>query len=136
MSEATRRFTLSLLPDTLAIVRLEAAAAIPAWAMAGSFFSVTRTRDELSLVCEARQVPDGVAAQKGWRALKVHGPFALSEVGVMATLSTALASGGVSVFAIATFDTDYLLVSGQQLETAIGSLHRAGHSVELTSAQV
>src|SRR5437868_2692933 len=109
MSEASRQFTLSLLPETLAIVRLEAGAAIPAWVMGGSFFSVTRTHDELSLVCEAQRVPGRVAAQKGWRALKVHGPFALSEVGVLAALSTALASGGVSVFAIATFDTDYLL---------------------------
>jgi uncharacterized protein len=134
MSESTkesgRRFTLSVLPELLAIARLDAGATIPAWATSGPFFSVTRTADELSIVCEQARVPEGVKAQRGWRALKVHGRFDLSEVGVMAALSAALASEGVSVLAIATFDTDYLLVSGQQLKRAIEALRSAGHLVE------
>ena len=129
-SESGRRFRLSAMPHDLAIVRLEAGAAIPAWAMAGEFFSVTRTSDELSIVCDAGRAPNGVKAQRGWRALKVHGPFELSEVGVMAALSSALAAVGVSVFAIATFDTDYLLVNEQQLEAAIEALRNAGHEVD------
>ena len=134
MSESTResgrKFALSVLAEELAIAQLEAGAAIPSWAMAGRFFSVTRTADEVSIVCEAGRVPEGVKAQRGWRALKVHGPFDLSEVGVMAALATAVAQGGVSVFAIATFDTDYLLVSGEQLQVAIAALRKAGHEVK------
>jgi uncharacterized protein len=129
-SESGRRFSLSVLPELLAIAQLDAGATIPAWATTGAFFSVTRTTDELSIVCEQARVPEGVKAQRGWRALKVHGPFDLSEVGVMAALSAALASEGVSVLAIATFDTDYLLVSGQQLKRAIEALRSAGHLVE------
>jgi hypothetical protein len=121
---------LSVLPETLAIARLAAGAAIPSWAMAGGFFSVTRTANEVSIVCEAGQVPEGLKAERDWRALKVHGPFALSEVGVMAALATALAQGGISVFAIATFDTDYLLVSGEQLQAAIAALRNAGHEID------
>jgi len=130
VSEVSRRFTLSVLPETLAVARLDAAAAVPTWAMDGRFFSITRTADELSIVCEARRVPKDVRAERVFRGLQVHGPFALSEIGVMATLSTALAQARVSVFAIATFDTDYLLVSGEQLQAAIGALRRAGHRVE------
>lgn len=134
MSESTkesgRRFTLSVLPEKLAIARLDAGSAIPPWATAGGFFCVTRTAEEVSIVCEAGRVPEGVKAQQGWRALRVRGPFDLSEVGVMAALSTALARDGVSVLAIATFDTDYLLVSGEQLQVAIAALRNAGHRVE------
>ena len=130
MSEAGRRFTLSVLPETLAIAQLDGGATIPSWATAGGFFSVTRTHEELSIVCEMQRVPNGVAVDQGWRALKVHGPFALSEIGVLATLSGALAADRVSIFAIATFDTDYLLVSGGQLDAAIEALRRAGHTIE------
>lgn len=129
-SKRRRRFRLSVLPETLAIARLDPGAPVPAWAVSEKFFSVTRTADELSIVCQAGEVPDGVKAQRSWRALKVLGPFELSEVGVMAALSSALAVGGVSVFAIATFDTDYLLVSGEQLGAAIEALRKAGHEVE------
>jgi uncharacterized protein len=127
--QLSRRFRLSVLPDVLAIARLHPAAPIPSW-VGGEFFSVTRTTDELSIVFRAATVPEGVKAERGWRALKVHGPFALSQVGVLAALSSALAAAGVSVFAIATFDTDYLLVSGDQLRTATEALRRDGHNVE------
>ena len=134
MSNSSRRFDLSVLPDSLAIVRLSADATLPSWGTQGAFFSVTRTDDELSIVCIARQVPPGVAAETGWRALKVAGPFALSEVGVLATLATPLAKASVSLFVISTFDTDYLLVAEKQLRAAIAALTDAGHRVQKTSA--
>src|ERR1700757_1349131 len=105
MSESARRFDLSVLPDSLAIVRLSADATLPPWATQGEFFSVTRTCDELSIVCIARQVPPGLAAETGWRALKVAGPFALSEIGVLAALAAPLAKARVSLLVISTFDT-------------------------------
>jgi uncharacterized protein len=129
MTPPARLFRLSMLPVTFAIARMEARSPIPPWAVGEGFFSITQTADELSIVCDASRVPDAVKAETGWRALKVHGPFELSEVGVMATLCTALSTAGVSVFAIATFDTDYLLVSGEQLGAAIAALRKAGHEV-------
>lgn len=134
MSESTRRFDLSVLPDTLAIARLSVGATLPPWAAQGAFFSVTRTSDEVSIVCSARQIPPRVGAETGWRALKVAGPFALSEVGVLAALAAPLAKAHVSLFAISTFDTDYLLVSEKQLQAAIAALRDAGHRVEESSA--
>jgi len=129
MSESNRRFQLTVLPGFFAIVRLAADAPLPSWASAGDFFSVTRTSDELSVVCLANQVPSSLTAETGWRALKVHGPFALSEVGVLAALAAALAHAKVSFFAISTFATDYLLVNDKSLNAAVAALRAAGHSV-------
>jgi len=129
MSESNRRFQLTVLPGFFAIVHLAADAPLPSWASAGDFFSVTRTSDELSVVCLATQVPSSLASEMGWRALKVHGPFALSEIGVLAALAAALAHAKVSSFAISTFATDYLLVSDKSLNAAVAALRAAGHNV-------
>jgi len=129
MSESNRRFQLTILPGSFAIVRLAADAPLPSWASAGDFFSVTRTSDELSVVCLATQVPSSLTAETGWRALKVQGPFALSEIGVLAALAAALAHAKLSLFAISTFATDYLLVSDKSLNAAVAALRAAGHSV-------
>jgi len=130
MNEHNRLFTLTVLRETLAIVRLAADAAPPSWATSSEFFSVTRTSDELSVVCPADRIADSIAAERGWRALKVKGPFALSEVGVLAALTANLAASGVSLFAISTFDTDYLLVRREQLDNAVAALQSAGHRVD------
>lgn len=126
---ANRRFELMVLPEIFAIVRLAADAPLPLWAIEGDLFSVTRTSDELSVVCRANQVPSSLTAEMGWRALKVQGPFTLSEIGVLAALSAPLAQAKVSLFAISTFDTDYLLVSDKKLDAAIAALRAAGHAV-------
>jgi hypothetical protein len=134
MSRSKRRFDLTVLPGSFAIVHLAAAAPFPRWAVQGEFFSVTRTSDEVSVVCTADQVPKDVKAEAGWRVLKVKGPFALSEIGVLAALSASLAEAKVSLFAISTFDTDYLLVSQKQLLAAIAALRGAGHRIKESGA--
>jgi len=134
MSRSKRRFDLAVLPGSFAIVHLAAAAPFPRWAVQGEFFSVTRTSDEVSVVCTADQVPKDVKAEAGWRVLKVKGPFALSEIGVLAALSASLAEAKVSLFAISTFDTDYLLVSEKQLLAAIAALRGAGHRIKESGA--
>jgi hypothetical protein len=134
MSESNRRFELTVLSGSFAMVRMAADSPLPPWATDAEFFSVTRTSEELSVVCPAGRVPDGVIAETGWGVLKVKGAFALSEVGVLAALSTPLALANVSLFAISTFDTDYLLVSEKQLDAAIAALRSAGHRVEQSSA--
>lgn len=127
MTESARSFELLVLPGSFAIVRLAPDAPLPPWATAPDFSSVTRTSEELSVVCPANQVPTGVKVETRWRALKVKGPFALSEIGVLAALAAALAATKVNLFAISTFDTDYLLVSEKKLDSAIAALKAAGH---------
>lgn len=120
---------LSLLPGTFAVCRLEPDAAVPAWA-AGMFLSITRTTNELSIVCDQAVVPDGVRCERDWRCLKLAGPIPFTTVGVLASLVTPLADAGISVFAISTFDTDYVLVKVEQFEKAVEALRQAGHEVE------
>ena len=129
MAAATRHLELSLLPERFAISRLATDSPIPAWGTQGPFFSVTRTGDELSIVTELSRFPVGIHSQPGWRALRVHGPFVLSEIGVLAALATPLAEARISLFAISTFDTDYLLVASETLPAAVASLERAGHTI-------
>ena len=135
MSVAARHFELTLLPERFAISRLVADAPIPAWATQGSFFSITGTGDELSIVSELAFVPPGVHSQPGWRVLKVHGPFVLPEIGVLSALAAPLAAGKISLFAISTFDTDYLLVAAETLSAAIHALGQAGHTIHRSAAE-
>jgi hypothetical protein len=135
MAAATRCFELTLLAERFAISRLAANAPVPDWATQGSFFSVTRTGDELSIVSELSHVPVGVQSQPGWRVLKVHGPFVLSEIGVLSALAAPLAEAKISLFAVSTFDTDYLLVAAETLSAAITALGRAGHTIHRSAAE-
>jgi hypothetical protein len=120
---------LTLLPEPLAICRLAPDAPIPAWVVPRAFFSVTRTGDELSVVCASDDVPSDAVAERGWRALKLIGPFDLKLVGILVGVAAPLAAAGVSVFPIATYDTDYLLVQQDRLATALDALLAAGHTV-------
>ncbi len=135
MSVAARHFELTLLPERFAISRLVADAPIPAWATQGPFFSVTRTGDELSIVSELSRVPVGVQSQPGWPVFKVHGPFVLSEIGVLSALAAPLAEAKISLFAVSTFDTDYLLVAVETLPAAIHALGQAGHTIHRSAAE-
>lgn len=135
MAAATRHLELSLLPERFAISRLAADSPIPDWATQGPFYSLTRTGDELSIVTELSRVPVGIQSQLEWRALKVHGPFVLSEIGVLAALATPLAEAKISLFAISTFDTDYLLVASETLPAAIAALERSGHTIYGSKAE-
>jgi hypothetical protein len=105
------------------------------WALrASSFTSVTRTTDELSVVCATDRVPPlpadaRVARADGWRALKVVGPFAFTEVGVLLQVAAPLAAAEIGILAMATFDTDYVLVQEAQLGRAVAALRAAGHTV-------
>ena len=123
------QFTLSILPEVFAVCRLSPDTPIPAWA-AGGFLSLTRTAEELSIVCAQAQVPDSVKSEKGWRCLKVAGPLDLSLMGILAALTAPLAQAQIAIFAISTYDTDYLLVKEKDLEQAVHVLNQAGHSIQ------
>jgi hypothetical protein len=130
-----KELNLLILAETLAICRLEKDAAVPDWAMTGSFVSTTRTAEELSIVCPQIQVPAGAKREGGWRCIKVRGPLDFSLTGILASLTTPLAKAGISVFAISTYDTDYLLVKEENLEKAIEILVKKGHRVKKNSSE-
>jgi hypothetical protein len=110
-------------PGEFAVVRLPPASPVPEWAAApASFCSITRTGDELSVVCPASLVPAGARAERGWAMLKLAGPFPFTATGVLASVLAPLARAGISVFAVSTFDTDYVLVKRDDLARAIGAL--------------
>ncbi|RME51034.1 MAG: ACT domain-containing protein [Caldilineae bacterium] len=121
--------TLSVLEGEFAVCRLEGEAPIPGWATGHSFFSVTRTPEELSIVCPAASVPPGLRAERGWRCLKVHGPLDFGQTGILHALAEPLAGAGISIFALSTYDTDYLLVKAGDLPAAMAALRGAGHRI-------
>jgi hypothetical protein len=119
--------------ETFSICRLERNATIPEWALTGEFSSITRTAQELSIVCPQGQVPSGIQKQDGWRALRVEGPLDFSLTGVLASLTEPLAKEGISIFAVSTYDTDYLLVKEEQLNKAIQTLQEEGFEIRESS---
>ena len=119
------RLTLSLLLETLAVARLPASAALPGWIdWSDPFVSVSRTRDELSVVCPEARVPEDAQAERGWRGFKVEGPLDFALTGILARLAVPLAEAGISIFAMSTYDTDYLLVRTAELDAATAVLRR------------
>lgn len=122
---------LSLLPEQLTVCQLAPDASIPAWtAGSASFLSITRTPEELSIVCPASLVPDSVKQVSGWRAFKVEGPLDFSLTGVLSSLAGPLAQAGLSIFTLATYNTDYVLVKADQVGAATKALQAAGHVVK------
>jgi hypothetical protein len=119
---------LELVPGEFSIWRLDADAPAPS-IDSGSFLSVTRTEDELSIVSLTVDVPDGAKAEPGWRCLKLEGPLPFDMTGVLATLSTALAEAGVPIFVVSTYNTDYLLVKANDIEKARSTLLGKGHVI-------
>ncbi len=113
--------------EQLAVCRLSDATPWPTPPDDGSFFSVTRDRAELTLVCEVHAAPAGAEVVAGWRSLRVVGPLDFAAVGVLASLSSALADARVSLYAVSTFDTDHLLVREVDLAAAVDALEAAGH---------
>jgi hypothetical protein len=122
---------LTLIPvaGTFAVCKLSPHAPLPLWAASGSFFSITRTTEELSVVCHQDAVPHSVRCERGWRCLRVGGALDLSLVGVLASLVGPLAAASLSVFVLSTFDTDFVLVKEQDYEPAMEVLSQSGHSI-------
>jgi len=118
---------LMLLEEELSVCKLrEGAPSAPGT----GFYCLCCTAAERSLVCPSREAPpDALAREDGWRALGVAGPLDFSLVGVLAELSGRLARAGVSIFAVSTFDTDYLLVKERDLSRALEALRAAGHEI-------
>jgi uncharacterized protein len=129
MLNRSRRLSLVLLPDSMAICRLPPSDPLPAWATGAAWWSITRTPDELSIVCPEAAVPREIAASRGWSALRFEGPVPLDQTGILASVTAPLAAAHVSLFSVGTYDTDYVLVPAAQRNAAIAALEGAGHKV-------
>jgi hypothetical protein len=121
---------LDALAIRLAVCRLDPRSEVPSWVNRSTVFtSVTRTADELSVVCPYDDAPAGIPIEGPWRAFRVKGPIVMTLIGVIAALANPLADAGISIFAISTYDTDYVLVHEPDFDAAVGALTRAGHVV-------
>jgi uncharacterized protein len=117
------------LNDTYIISRLGPSAVVPDWAMKGGFASITRTADELSIVCPIQNVPEGMKSGPHWVCFKLEGPFPFSQTGVLLSFIQPLSNSGIPIFAISTFDTDYVLIQEEFGGTGLRRLQDVGHQL-------
>jgi hypothetical protein len=122
------KLTLAIFPNLFAICRLDPDGFIPHWALLGDFVSLTRTNTELSIICPQENVPEDALAERGWRCIKADGSFDFSVSGVHASLALPLAEAQISTLAVATYDTDHILVKDEELDHAVQVLKQVGHS--------
>jgi hypothetical protein len=121
---------LEVLPDTLAICRLPADAVVPSWATGqATFLTISRTSEELSITAVQSTIPPGTRCERDYRALRVRGTLPPDLVGILLSIADPLARAGLAIFAISTYDTDYVLVKGRDLPAALEALRTAGHDV-------
>ncbi|MGE5416183.1 MAG: ACT domain-containing protein [Acidobacteriota bacterium] len=130
MTNSCQQLVLVQVPGTFAVCRLSTDEPIPKWVLKLSgFFSITRSADELSVLCPEVHVPGNVKYEGEFSCLKVQGPLDFSMFGVMAALVVPLADAEISIFAVSTFDTDYLLVKQRDLKSAVQVLQSVGHKI-------
>lgn len=123
------RVKLRLLDGAYGVARLSVDASIPAWADGAGFLSISRTDDELSVVCRQERIPDDVQADTGWNCLKLQGPFAFDETGIVLSVIEPLSTNDIGIFVVSTFDGDHLLVKSNDLKKTVDLLANAGHSL-------
>ncbi len=128
MTTTVEGLDLALLPGRFAVGRLAADQPLPA-DPGGVLFALSRSADELSVLAEEGRTPPGARVESGLRALRVAGPLDFSLTGILAALTAPLAEAGVPIFALSTYDTDYLLVPERALAQAVNALESAGHRV-------
>jgi hypothetical protein len=121
--------TFRQLPDRYVVCRLAPDAPMPTWIPKGSLVSITRTQDELSIVCPEPVTPPNVKCETGWTALKLEGPFPFTLTGVLSSFLVPLAENKIPIVAVSTFDTDYVFIKLDNLEAAVDALQKAGHQL-------
>lgn len=124
------KLKLRVLSSNYGVCRLEPQTEVPSWSMMGDFYTVSRTQDELSVVCQSKFIPPAIKAEIDWRIFKIEGPFAFTQIGILNAVTSVLAENGISLFAISTFDTDYIMVKCGDLKDAITALRQAQHSID------
>lgn len=119
--------SLVILAERFAICRLAPDGPLPECPGHAPFWSLTRAGEGLSIVLPEEEAPKDWKAERGWRCIQVVGPLDLNLVGVLASLAASLAQAGVSLFAVSTYDTDYVLVREEHLAEARRALLAGGH---------
>lgn len=120
---------ITLLPQVFGICHLNQDQSIPSWALSSSFFSITRTNEELSIICRQNSIPEGIVKNTSWRCLKIEGPLDFSAVGILNSITQPLAKKGISILSVSTYETDYFLVREEQLQETLKILVNEGHKV-------
>ncbi|SFD73372.1 ACT domain-containing protein [Paracidovorax konjaci] len=123
------RITLAALPALYAVARLAPTAPFPAWADGEGFVSLTRTADELSVVCREDRVPAPVQSERGWKAFRFVGPFAFGATGIVLSVIQPLSEAGIGIFVVSTFDGDHLLLQERDAPRGCALLAEAGHTL-------
>ncbi len=121
--------TLCLDQQKYGICRLLPSEPLPVWVPNSDFYSITKTMEELSIVCALEQIPTGILCERDWRSLKIEGTLDFSLIGILSSISTILAQSKISIFAISTYDTDYILVKDKDIEDAITALTKQGYRI-------
>ncbi|MFZ0806072.1 MAG: ACT domain-containing protein [Candidatus Sulfotelmatobacter sp.] len=123
----TRQLKYRKLPGTYAVVRFSPDAPIPAWAITAEFTSITRTADELSIVCPAENLPADMHSPHLWICLKLEGPFPFTQTGVLLAFIQPLSGNDIPIFAVSTYDTDYVFIPQEFAGKSLIVLKQAGH---------
>lgn len=110
--------------EIFSVCQLDITEKIPHWADLNNnaFVSITKTQEELSIVCEQRNVPENTKAERDWRMIKIKGQLDFSLVGILRRVISPLADNGISVYTISTYDTDYILIKDNVFEKALDVL--------------
>ena len=121
--------TMKLLKEHFGVCRLGKDEIIPEWLKNSEFYSITKTAEELSIVCSQNCIPSDIKCENNWRSLKVEGPLDFSLIGIMSSISTILAQEKISIFAISTYDTDYILVKDNDIANAVNALSSENYEI-------
>ena len=123
---------IDVFPENFVICRLSSTSSLPAWAFEGPFISVTKTKDELSIITvENDRISKDVQLENNWRCFKLRGPFSFDVTGILASILTPLCNAEIPILAVSTFETDYVLVKEKNLSIAIDVLRQNGHEVNV-----
>lgn len=124
------KLTIEVLKGKFGVCQLDSQASIPTWCQQGEFYNITKTSDELSIVCLEDYIPSSIQnVEKAWCVLKIVGPLDFSLVGILAKISQLMADHHISIFALSTYDTDYILVKQDKADQAIDALIKAEYHV-------
>lgn len=123
------KLTMKLLKEKYGVCRFDNSVSIPSWAFEGEFYSISKTEDELSIVCLQENIAEGIKSEKDWRVFKVEGPLDFFLVGILSKISGLMAEEGISIFAISTYDTDYILIKEKDISKAIEKFVKQGYCI-------
>ena len=124
-----KKLILKLLKNKYSVCRLNKYDEIPKWIFNEEFFSITKAEDELSIVCLQDKIKDDVLCERNWKVLKIEGPLDFSLIGILSKISTLMANNNISIFAISTYDTDYILIKEESIDKAIELLINNNYNV-------